>query len=113
LLTQVVLESGIILIGCTHFIKLNEKAIRAKRIFAMIHPKRIISFQYNGADIKLSGARNSDSSVGSSHFNLTKPHKGIRFNVHSVHFLSVKSFTTLGGIQRPNSCTLTPNFLAV
>jgi len=99
--------------GVTPCQKLRENAIHAKIIFAIIHQNKMISFPWSGAEMKLSGARNSFSSEGSSPFNLTNHPKGIQLMVYSVHFLSTVKVVTFGGIPTPNSCTFTPNFLEV
>lgn len=73
----------------------------------------MINLPCKGAEMKLSGARNSFSSEGSSPLSLTKPPNGIQFKVYSVHFLSTFMVVTFGGMPTPNSCTFTPNFLEV
>ncbi|MBO4515961.1 hypothetical protein J5751_00565 [bacterium] len=50
--------------------------------------------------------------LGSSHFKLQNHQSGIAFAVYSVPFLSFQSLQIFGGIQIPNSSTLTPDFLA-
>jgi len=85
---------------------------QATKKFAVTHQSKITIFFQNFADIKLSGALNSSSFVGSSHFKLQNHHKGMAFAVYSVHFLSVQSLQIFGGIHTQNSKTLTHDFLA-
>ena len=84
----------------------------ATKKFAVTHHSRMIIFFQNFADMKLSGALNSSVFFGSSHFKLQNHPRGMAFAVYSVHFLSFQSLQILGGIQIPNSNTLTPDFLA-
>jgi hypothetical protein len=50
--------------------------------------------------------------LGISQVNFTNQPIGNQFRVNKVHFLSLNSFLALGGIPKPNSSTLTQNFLA-
>jgi hypothetical protein len=72
----------------------------------------IITFLCIFAFTKLSLALNSSESLGSSHFNLTNHHRGIRLSVYLVHDLSFHSVNIFGGIHIPNSNTLTHDFFA-
>jgi len=99
--------SEIIDIGFVPAVNTKVKITRAAKKLAVTQAIRIKNLLNMFAFIKLSFALNSSSCLGSSPFNLTNHHKGIRFNVYSVPLLSVRNLHIFGGIQIPNSNTFT------
>jgi hypothetical protein len=77
-----------------------------------------ISFHFFKSFSKFSLLYNSHFSsntikvFGISQVNFTNQPIGSQLSVKRVHFLSLNSFLALGGIPKPNSSTLTQNFLA-
>lgn len=104
--------SGMIDIGLIPRVNIAVNTAQAKRKFTVTHHKRMITFFHTLALMKLSGALKSCVSFGSSPFNLTNHPSGIRLTVYAVPDLSVQSLNALGGIQIPNSKTLTHDFFA-
>jgi len=99
--------------GFVHIVNTVVKIIHAIIRFIKTQPAKINNLFQNLAEINQSFAKKSFASFGSSHFNLQNHHRGIKFRVYSVHFLSVASLHIFGGIHIPNSTTFTPDLLAV
>jgi SLT domain-containing protein len=75
--------------GFVHIANTVVNIIHAAMRFIKTHHAKINNLFQNLAVINQSFAKKSFVSCGSSHFNLQNHHKGIRFNVYSVHFLSL------------------------
>jgi len=75
--------------GLIHMVNILVKTIRAKIKLAVTHQINMMILFSILAFMKLSGALKSSLCLGSSHFNLTNHHSGIRLMVYSVHDLSV------------------------